>query len=363
MKHKTSFKRNLSTVLVFPLLLFFMSCEEEDAFLDPDSSTQPKDCLVDGCNLCYDSPTLVGSITGSFYQTVPDCNDVHVDGDIAYITAEGGLWIVNIRDVENPFEVGFFSTHGSSYRVFAHGNHVYLADQQHGMRIIEVSDPEHPSEAGFYQTDFAVGIFVEDNHAFVADGFYGLYILDVSDPENPLLVGQYPTPGHLNDVFVRGDHAFLCDGTGGNSVEPGALRILDVSDVTNPREIGSHETPADAWSIFVSGDYAYVADYNAHIFDGCMLIFDIGDPENPQQVGLHDSAGEAYDVMGDGNYVFLSDGGLGLRILDVSDAENPSEIGFYENREARGTFYRDGYIYMADIYDGLLIVSLFCDDE
>lgn len=56
MKRKTPFKRNLSTILVFPLLLFFMSCEEEDAFLDSESSTQPKDCLVDGCNLCTIRP-------------------------------------------------------------------------------------------------------------------------------------------------------------------------------------------------------------------------------------------------------------------------------------------------------------------
>ncbi len=135
--------------------------------------------------------------------------------DYAYITdGEGGLFLIEVSDPLEPFEVGYFDTPGTSWDVFVVGNLAYLADGGEGLRIIDISIPEEPLEVGYYNTTgHSKGVFVLDKYAYLTDG--DLHILDISDPTNPVEVGFYDAPYYTQGVAVEGSLVYVAAGYDG----------------------------------------------------------------------------------------------------------------------------------------------------
>ena len=103
------------------------------------------------------------------------------------------------------------------------GDLAYLTDDS-GLQIIEVSDPAHPVRRGGYTTDGAEDVDVMGSRAYLASSYRGLKVLDVSDPAHPVYHGGYDTPAI--DVTVAGNLIYVAADLGG-------LLIFDVSDPTH----------------------------------------------------------------------------------------------------------------------------------
>ncbi|MGA1790078.1 MAG: SBBP repeat-containing protein [bacterium] len=156
-------------------------------------------------------------------------------------------------------------------------------------------------------------------YAFVADRGNGLQIVDVSDPSQPKLVGGCDTPGDTLGVYVKGNYAYVTDGS------VGGLRIIDISDPTNPVFTGWYDTPGTTTARRLE-----VVDNLVYVPDGAsgLQIINVSDPANPVLAGAWTLNGVAgVDVID--NYAYLAAGGR-LDILDISNPAAPNLVGGWE---------------------------------
>ncbi|MCI0695971.1 T9SS type A sorting domain-containing protein [candidate division KSB1 bacterium] len=195
--------------------------------------------------------------------------------------------------------------------------------------------------------------FVDTPYAYIGNGGV-LQILNVSQPRSPKLVGELKTPGVIQDIFVKGGHAFVAASANVRSHHPG-LRIINVSNPASPSEVGSLAfgviSPA---GVYVDGGYAYVANLSAGL-----RIVNIANPVSPALVGTYDTPGSANAVFVSGSHAFVADGMEGLRVIDVSNPSTPTEVGFYDSPGAsRWVTVQGQYAYVADGAAGLRVVNI-----
>lgn len=103
-----------------------------------------------------------------------------VEDDLAYISTQSdGLYIYNISDPFNPFQVNFIPLPGVvTCNPFVKNDTVYLANDNFGLKIFDFTDPYNPIEIGNFATkDRARSVFKYDKKIFIADGDDGIYIL------------------------------------------------------------------------------------------------------------------------------------------------------------------------------------------
>ncbi|MEK7686191.1 MAG: hypothetical protein AAB466_12285, partial [Verrucomicrobiota bacterium] len=83
-------------------------------------------------------PVLVGQWPG-FARG--DARGVAVSGNYAYVAAESGLLVINVRNPANPVRVGHYDTSGFALGVAVSGNYAYVADFDAGLQVIDVRNP------------------------------------------------------------------------------------------------------------------------------------------------------------------------------------------------------------------------------
>jgi len=301
------------------------------------------------------------------------------DGRYGVLTREGastrknGIVILSFADPAHPKVISEFTetVTGGVHSTFIYRGYVYLTDDATGsMRVIDIRDPLAPRQVARWETPgtgagrMLHDIDVQDGLAYLSYWNEGLVILDVGNgmrggsPENPQFVSQYKydLEALYRDVaalggagFIRGTHTawrsgryvFLGDevfaavpqATAGISVfglgrAYGRLHVLDVSDITTPREVAWYE-PRDGGThnVWVAGDTLYVGDYQ-----GGLRVVDISG-----------------DLRGD----LLAQG------REIAHVYTGDALGNVPNAAmAWGATYRDGRIYVPDVFSGLWIVRV-----
>jgi hypothetical protein len=323
-------------------------------------------------------------ITDSVVVDARVVNDVMTtaDGRWGVMTREGassrrnGIVVLSLEDPAHPKPVAEYTetVTGGVHSTFVytqprHGTHVYLTDDATGsLRVIDLNDPKAPREVARWQTDRPAGrtlhdVDVRDGLAYLSYWNDGLVILDVGNgmkggsPTAPKLVGQlkydldslYRTveaeggPGFIRGthtawrqgkyVFV-GDEVFTARPLGpqipgmGLGKANGRLHVVDVSDVTRPREVAWYE-PRDGGThnVWVAGDTLYLGDYQ-----GGLRVLDI--------------SGE---LRGD----LLAQG------REVAHVHTGDAQGVVPNAAmAWGAFYRNGVVWVNDVFSGLWAIRL-----
>ena len=197
----------------------------------------------------------------------------------------------------------------------------------------------------------ASNVVVRGDYAYVADGSDGLEIIDISDLSNPVKVGSVTDgSGNATDIYLSGNYAYVVEVLNG-------LEIVDISDPYNPIEVGYFNDGGSggASGVVVHGKYAYLAD----TFDGLEIV-DISDPTNPFEVGSVSDGNQTWGVFVYGNYAYTSNDTDGLEIIDISDPFNPVEVG--QVSEVGDNAYNvqvvGNYAYTADETDGLEIFDV-----
>jgi hypothetical protein len=198
-------------------------------------------------------PTLLAykSIAGG------NAENVAVSGHFAYVAADAnGLWIYDVSDPKNPFNVGLIKNGASADGIAVTGNFAYLANDLDGLHIYNIVNPAQPISVAHIVTlanTWAVSVAVSGNYAYVANSDDGLRIYDVSNPTNPVPRG-YVAQGNATAVAISGHHALLACGSDG-------LLVFDVSDPANPVSVATApEASGLAYGVAASGTYAYVAN-------------------------------------------------------------------------------------------------------
>ena len=148
-------------------------------------------------------PEEVGS-----YDTEGEAWGVDVLGGYAYI-ADGseGLCIVNISDPEDPVEVAHLEIGGTAKEVIINEGIAYIVTDK--LHIIDVRDRDNPEEIGSFEPDYRVASVTIHGEYAIACGVTiyhgGLSVVNIQDPADPLEVGYFTTIGHAHDVVFSTD--------------------------------------------------------------------------------------------------------------------------------------------------------------
>lgn len=121
-----------------------------------------------------------------------DAKSLWLENKTAYLaTGENGLVVL---DVSNPFEpqqLKRYALHADLVR--AQGNHIYVADQQHGVVIIDTVTGQ---QAPWYAAEIK-DMWPADNDRLLLATSAGIEIVDVSDPLHPHLIRRLPQHAEL----------------------------------------------------------------------------------------------------------------------------------------------------------------------
>lgn len=186
---------------------------------------------------------------------------IAVSGDIAYVTSQTGIYIINISIHSHPIKIGNIddANNGISLSrgrgVVITENIAYVATVS-GLKIINISNPNAIVEIGSIRTtSYSEMVTISGDIACVTDAFGSFYIINISISSNPVKMGQIAKSGYsgyLSSVTVSGDIAYVTVGSKG-------LDIINISAPSEPVKIGNILTSGSAYGVTVSGDTAYIA--------------------------------------------------------------------------------------------------------
>ena len=121
-----------------------------------------------------------------------DAKSVCLENNTAYLAAgEGGLVAVDISNPFEPQQLRQYSLHADLARI--RGNHIYVADQQHGVTIIDTVTGQ---QASWYAAEIK-DMWPDDNGRLLLATPAGIEIVEVSEPSHPRLVRRLPQRAEL----------------------------------------------------------------------------------------------------------------------------------------------------------------------
>jgi hypothetical protein len=159
-------------------------------------------------------------------------------GNYAYICADAGLVVVDLKDPKNPVVTSVLGhehlKHPKSAQVQL--RYGFVCDEE-GLKILDTRDLAHPHVISALEMEDAHNVYVVRTYAYVAAGHNGLVIVDVENPETPKIDQIFTADGKLNDVHdvkvaitYTSLFAYIADGSNG-------LRVVQL---TSPEVEGNY---------------------------------------------------------------------------------------------------------------------------
>jgi hypothetical protein len=137
---------------------------------------------------------------------------VTIGGNYAYVIANSGLVVVDLRDPLTPVVAASLPLNDGRASALQF-RYLFVTDAD-GVEVIDVTHPEKARllpEAGLRLAS-AQGLFLARTYAYVANGSHGLAIVDIERPEHPRLLQHFVAGGGIvdaRDVVVASTNASL----------------------------------------------------------------------------------------------------------------------------------------------------------
>lgn len=319
-----------------------------------------------------------------------------------------------------------------SGKIYAYKDYVFVNDVSRGFHILDNSDPSAPTNIGFIKMEGNNDISIKDDQLY-ADSYGDLVVLDISDisnipPANRVENAIYENYFYIIETGVEWPQADLFEfgdfdstkevivgwelktesisntefesrfgyspnavnnadalfsnstvesaapttsttGQGGSLarfkivgdylyvVDWHNLGVIDISDLENPVKRESIYAGFDIETIFNQGQYLYLGSMRG------MYIYDIASPAKPVLVSEfeHGTACDPVVVDGDYAYVTLRGGNncgateSGLFIIDITDIKNPTLKKQYPMDGPYGLGIKDEKLFVCDGASGLKV--------
>ena len=253
------------------------------------------------------------------YTTWYEAEVIAHQGDYVYLGfynysfTDVGIAVIDISDVENPMEVGYYDSPGEFSDIEIDGNYAYVGYIGEGLKVLDISIPSNPIEIFSSPTPMVIlDIFIQGDIAYITRSSGGLTIADISDPADIRFLSEFYYGDVARAVYVNGDIAYLSGAD--------LLRIIDVSDPYNQILINTLGLPGDPYDFDLYEGYLYAA-----LWDLGLHIYDVSDPINPVFTG---STGcDAYDIIVSDDIAYMRSQGDQLSIFDVSQPATPAFLG------------------------------------
>ena len=198
-----------------------------------------------------------------------------VAGHRIFLTAEQGLFVIDINDPEHPTIIaeitsGFFR---EPRAVAVQFRYAFITDAD-GLKVVNITDPSAPLPvpAATLRLQNAQRFYLARTYAYVANGSEGLAIIDIENPEQPRLASMFNAGGELNDVRAvqvgsvnASEFALVADGRNGLRViqlisPENVPEHMGFSPLPNPRLIATFPTKSPALAISRGLDRDRVVD-------------------------------------------------------------------------------------------------------
>jgi hypothetical protein len=198
--------------------------------------------------------------------------------------------------------------------------------------------------------DGAQDMILDGSLLYVANKFSGLQIIDVSDFSNPIVKSRTKSDGQNYGLTKKNNFVFMADNIAG-------FLVYDVTNPSKPKKITELSVKGETWDVKVQGNYAYVAAGLAGL-----VVIDITDPKAPKAIATlrYDKDwGYARKIfIGQNNLLYLADRKAGIHIINIENPLAPKEIKHYQTQYAEGIEVSEGYAYVADGPNGLVILDV-----
>ncbi|MCP4583372.1 MAG: T9SS type A sorting domain-containing protein [candidate division Zixibacteria bacterium] len=265
-----------------------------------------------------DITDLQNPVELGFYESNWGYNDLKVVGDVGYLTQRryNCLSVVDLANPDAPIELGAYTAPDSSeshYRMEVYGNYGYMGEHL-GIRILDLSDPTNIQDAGYYECDIINNsrLMIHDHYLFVRSAYLDLSftVLDLADPLSPSVVCGYEIERNINDMVVSEGILY--------AVTDRDLYTFDATsfDQWEPlAEVNIFAPSVDyIKGIDVYNKYAYITPSHFGLY-----VYDVTDCTDPQQVGYYRTPGSSGGVAAMGEIAIVADlDNLGF--YDCSDA-------------------------------------------
>ena len=324
-----------------------------------------------------------------------EMSQIEVSGHFVFIATSSGLTILDVSDIDNPTEVGFYETSWEPTDLAVEAGYAYVTESGVGLRIVDVSDSAEPIEVGLWSATWeSHDLDVSGGVAYVAAGGDGLRIIDVADRANPAEVAVYDKQGGVESISVDDQLAAAVVSEG--------VSIINVSSPENPKETDLYTAEFSAWEALLTDQTMYVAvrEVEGEVVDwwdslNGFRVVDVSSPgsanerasidfrgptvdvavsenavytahgdmgislDGPERRDWLDTPGSALGVTLYGQYVMVADGHKGLRIIDTAEPSGLEEVGFLDTPgQAQRIVVADDHAYVADGDGGLRIIDI-----
>ncbi len=220
-----------------------------------------------------------------------------------------GLWVVDIGDPAQPLDRGFLLTPGGADHVAVVEDTAFVLGASGSLWVVDVADPQHPTRLGHAELGQAQStipgypasgeqsyrLWATGDFLYVAQGERGLIVVDVRYRRRPLAFDPYDTPGQARDVLVIGRRplALVADGVGG-------LRVIALDSLANPKELYAYDESPGAVRDVTAGDgYLCLVSQVGGLWAGSSTMVDVADlsvPDRPRLRGTIELPGAVRSV-------------------------------------------------------------------
>src|SRR3989304_5766736 len=380
----TGSKKTITKIIIIILLLFII----------------PVLNLTSCRNRSDEEPVDAGVFTGipnsyliSKINVPGQAIDVNTSGNYAYLTNDlGVLYVIDIKDKENPAIIGKCPGVESANIVIIKDNYAYISYTEWirddnaevytncGFYIVDIQEKENPELIGNYNTGennnkSAYGLFIEGDYAYINTvvekeswEISRLEIVDISEKRNPKMVSAYEIDGLPSSIWVEKGLAYIninfYDYEKRENMDDSRLLVLNIEEKNSPEIINSCKISSNSWGLYVLGNYAYISsckrdEDSENYTESILQIVDIGDLSNLKTPGKCEIPGGAWELDSAGGYIYISSLSGGIYAVDVKDSNNPV---IADSLNTNGTSYditiEGNYGYIADGFEGMGIVEL-----
>ncbi|MCP4580685.1 MAG: T9SS type A sorting domain-containing protein, partial [candidate division Zixibacteria bacterium] len=270
--------------------------------------------------------------------------DVIVRGDYAYVKENIKFKIIDISDMQNPFETGYYEFGWGYNDIHLVGDVAFLSNGGYNcLYALDISDPYSPEVIDIYRdegNDVHYRMKLHGRYAYIVEN-YGLEIVDISNPEEMVHAGNYSEYIGNAKIEIADRYLFLR-----SSSYDDPLEVFDISDPLSPVFVTGYQIGSGLRKMKAADGYLYL------ITTQHLLIFRATDFRQWQPIAnfqVFTDDRRLSDLEIEGNYVYLTCADNGLYMYDISDREDPTYVTNNTTPgSASGVFVTDGIAYVAD---------------
>lgn len=258
-----------------------------------------------------------------------------IEDTILYLPlGESGMQILNIKDLNNIYEISVFQEYEKRSRKKVYGvahsvevieNKAYLSYGPLGLKVLDVTDPTMPFVLGTYyryQDVYCSEIF--ENYALLGYIGMGLEIVDFSNLDDINMVSRKNERDFtVRDVDIMPPYVIITGGKRGLRAFKFGEPFIDFKQIEFPKD---YITETDANQLVVKDKIGYLANDN-----GGLTILNLALPLYPLEINRIKTRGDANDLVLDRNYLYVA-AGKHIEVFDLRDPERPNEIFEHEEK-------------------------------